>query len=80
MTTSRGTSEAEYIALSEVVEEVLGVRQEVQNLMELSMRVLHHCRAGPKHIDTIYDLVRDACDTEEVRVVVNAISHIQCIC
>ena len=42
------TSEAEYIALSEAVEEVQGLRQEVQSFVELSMRMLHHHRAGPR--------------------------------
>ena len=36
--TSSGTSEAGYIALSEAVEEVLVLRQEVQNSMEVSMK------------------------------------------
>ena len=35
-----GISEAGYNAFSEVVEEVLVLRQEEQNLMELSMRML----------------------------------------
>ena len=42
--TASGTSEAGYIALAEAVEEVLIVRQEVQNFMELSMRLLRVCR------------------------------------
>ena len=45
--TSSSTSEAVYIALSEAVEEVLVLRQEVQNFVELSMRMLHHRRADP---------------------------------
>ena len=32
--TASGTSEAEYVALSEAVEEVLVLRQEVQNLWD----------------------------------------------
>ena len=35
--TSSGISEAGYIAISEAVEEVLVLRQEAQNFMELSM-------------------------------------------
>ena len=45
--TSSGTSEAGYIALSEAVEDVLVLRQEVQNFVELSMSILYHPRAGP---------------------------------
>ena len=45
--TSSDTSEAGYIALSEVVEEVQDLRQEAQNFAELPMRMLHHRRAGP---------------------------------
>ena len=44
--TPSGTSEAGYIALSEAVEELLVLRQEVQNVVEL-MRMLHHRRAEP---------------------------------
>ena len=44
--TSTGTSGVGHIALSEAVEEVQDLRQEVQNFMELSMRILHHRRAG----------------------------------
>ena len=45
--TSSGTSEAGYIDVSEAVNEVLVLRQEVQNFMELSMRILRfHRRAG----------------------------------
>ena len=63
--TASGTSEAGYIALSEVVEEVLVLRREMQNFIELSMGILHvRRRPGPGH-----DLVRDACNTGEVRVV-----------
>ena len=44
---SSDTPEAGYISLSEAVEELLVFRQEVQNFMELSMRIsrVHH-RAG----------------------------------
>ena len=45
--TSSGPSEAGYIALSEAVEEVLVLRQEMQNFVELSMRMLYHRRAEP---------------------------------
>ena len=44
--TSSGNSEAGYDALREAVEEVLGLRQEVQNFVELSMMMLHQRRAG----------------------------------
>ena len=44
--TSPGTSEAGYIVLSEVVKEILVMRQEVQNFVGLSMRMLRHRRAG----------------------------------
>ena len=48
-----------YIAISEAVEEVLILRQEVQNFIELSMGILHfRRRPGSGH-----DLVRDACNT-----------------
>ena len=46
--TLSGTSEAGYIGLSEAVEEVLVLRKEVQFFVELSMRMLHHSRAGPR--------------------------------
>ena len=45
--TSSGTSKARYIALSEAVEEIVVLRQEVQNFVELFMRMLHHCRVVP---------------------------------
>ena len=45
--TSSGTSEAEYIALPEAVEEAIVLRQKVQNFVELPMRMLHRRRAGP---------------------------------
>ena len=46
--TASGASEVGYIALSEAVEEVLVLRQEVQHFMELSMRMLRvYRRAGP---------------------------------
>ena len=45
--TASGNLEAGHITLSEAVEEVLGLRQEVQNFMELSMGILRvHRRAG----------------------------------
>ena len=43
---SSGISEAGYIALSEAVEKVLVLRQEVQNFVELSMKMPHHRREG----------------------------------
>ena len=39
--TALGTSKAGYIALSKAVDEILVLRQEVQNFMELSMIILH---------------------------------------
>ena len=45
--TSSGTSEGRYIALSEVVEEVLVLRQEVRVFVELSMRMLRRRRTEP---------------------------------
>ena len=46
--TASGTSEAGYIALLEAVEEVLVLRQEVQNFMELSVRMPRvHRGVGP---------------------------------
>ena len=83
MTTS-GTSEAEYVALSEVVKEALFLRQ-VQEFMEPSMRVgavnvfednegaiklatNKHASRGTKHIDVKHHLVRDASDARKVRV------------
>ena len=46
--TASGTSEAGYITLPEVIEEVLVLRQEVQNFVELSVRVLRvHRRVKP---------------------------------
>ena len=45
--TASGTSGAGYIALSEAVEKILVLRQEVQNFMELPMRTMHvRRRAG----------------------------------
>ena len=79
-----GTSEAEYVALSEVVKEVLFLRQ-VQEFMEPSMRVgavnvfednegaiklatNKHASRRPKHIDVKHHLVRDAFDARNVGV------------
>ena len=46
--TASGTSEVGYIGLPEAVEEILVLRQEVQNFMKLSMRILPvHRSAGP---------------------------------
>ena len=82
--TASGTSEAKYVALSEVVKEVLFLRQ-VQELMESSMRVgavnvfkdnegaiklatNEHASRRTKHIDVKQHLVRDASDARNVRV------------
>ena len=82
--TASGTSEAEYVALSEVVKEVLFLRQ-VQEFMEPSMRVgavnvfednegaiklatNKHASRRTKHIDVKHHLVRDASDARKVRV------------
>ena len=82
--TASGTSEAEYVALSEVVKEVIFLRQ-VQEFMEPSMRVgamnvfedneggiklvaNKHASCRTRHIDVKHQLVRDASDTRKVRV------------
>ena len=82
--TALGTSEAEYIALSEVVKKVLFLRH-VQEFMEPSMRVgavnvfednegaiklatNKHASRRTKHIDVKHHLVRDAFDARKVRV------------
>ena len=82
--TASGTSEAECIALSEVVKEVLFLRQ-VQEFMEPSMRVgavnmfeynegaiklatNQHASRRTKHIDVKHHLVRDVSDARKVRV------------
>ena len=82
--TTSGTSEAEYVALSEMVKEVLFLRQ-VQEFMEPSMRVgavnvfednegaiklatNKHASRRTKHIDVKHHLVRDASDARKVRV------------
>ena len=82
--TASGTSEVEYVALSEVVKEVLFLRQ-VQEFMEPSMRVSavnvfkdnggviklatnKHASRRAKHIDVKHHLVRDASDARKVRV------------
>ena len=82
--TASGTSEAEYVALSEVVKEVLFLRQ-VQEFMEPSMRVgvmnvfedneggiklvaNKHASRRTRHIDVKHQLVRDASDTRKVTV------------
>ena len=82
--TASGTSEAEYVALSEVVKEVLFLRQ-VQEFMEPLMRVgavnvfednegdiklatNKHASRRAKHIDIKHHLVRDASDARKVRV------------
>ena len=82
--TASGTSEAEYVALSDAVKEVLFLRQ-VQEFMEPSMRVgavnvfednegaiklatNKHASRRTKHIDVKHHLVRDASDARKVRV------------
>ena len=82
--TASGTSEAEYVALSEVVKEVLVLRQ-VQEFMEPSVRVYagntfedneraiklatnKHASCRTKRIDVRHHLVRDASDARKVRV------------
>ena len=82
--TSSGTSEAEYVALSELVKEVLFLRK-VQEFMEPSMRVgavnvfednegaiklatNKHASRRTKHIDVKHHLERDASDARKVRV------------
>ena len=82
--TASGNSEAEYVALSEVVKEVLFLRQ-VQEFMEPSMRVgavnvfkdsegaiklatNKHASRRTKHIDVKHHLVRNASDGRKVRV------------
>ena len=82
--TASGTSEAEYVALSEVVNEVLFLRQ-VQEFMGPTMRVgavnvfednegviklatNKHASRRTKHIDVKHHLVRDASDARKVRV------------
>ena len=82
--TASGTSEAEYVALSKAVKEVLFLRQ-VQEFMEPSMRVgavnvfennegaiklatNKHASRKTKHIDVKHHLVRDASDARKVRV------------
>ncbi|CAM9286669.1 unnamed protein product, partial [Ascophyllum nodosum] len=82
--TASGTSEGEYVALSEVANEVLFLRQ-VQEFMEPWMRVgavnvfgdnegaiklaiNKHASRRTKHIDVKHYLVRDASDARKVRV------------
>ena len=82
--TASGISEAEYVALSEVIKEVIFLRQ-VQEFMEPSMRVgavnvfednegaiklatNKHASRRTKHIDVKRHLVRDASDARKVRV------------
>ena len=82
--TASGTSEAEYVALSKVVKEVLFLRQ-VQEFMEPSMGVgavnvlednegaiklatNKHASRRTKHIDVKYHQARDASDARKVRV------------
>ena len=82
--TASGTSEEEYAALSEVVKEVLFLRQ-VQEFMGPSMGVgtvsvcednegaiklatNKHASRSTKNIDVKHHLVRDASDAREVKV------------
>ena len=82
--TASGTSEAEYVALSEVVKKVLFLRQ-VQAFMEPSMRfgavnvfednegaiklaTNKHASRRTKHIDVKHHRVRDAPGARKVRV------------
>ena len=82
--TASVTSEAEYVALSEVVKEVLLLRQ-MQEFMGPSMRVgavnvfednegaiklatNKHASRRTKHIDVKHYLARDASDARKVRV------------
>ena len=82
--TASGTSEADYVALSEVVKEVLFLRQ-VQEFMEPLMKVgavnvfednegaiklatKKHASRRTEHIDVKHYLVRDASDARKVRV------------
>ena len=82
--TASGTSEAEYVALSEAVKDVLFLRQ-VQDFMEPAMRigavyvfednkgaiklaVNKHASRKTEEIDMKYRLVSNACDAGEVRV------------
>ena len=83
--TASGTSESEYVALSEVVKEVIILRQ-VQEFMGPSMRVgavnvfednegaiklatNKHASRRTKHIDMKHHLVRDTSDVRRVKVV-----------
>ena len=82
--TASGTSEVEYVALSEVVKEVLFLRQ-VQEFMEplikvgvvnvfednegaIKLATDKHASRRTKHIDVKYHLVKDASDARKVRV------------
>ena len=82
--TASDTSEAEYVALSEVVKEVLFLRQ-VQEFMEplikvgvvnvfednegaIKLATNKHASCRTKHIDVKHHLVRDASDARKVRV------------
>ena len=82
--TASGTSEAEYVASSQMINELLFLRQ-VQEFMEPSKRVgavnvfkenevalklptNKHASRSTKHIDVKHHLVRDASDARKVRV------------
>ena len=83
--TASGTSEAEYVVVSEAAKEVLFLRQ-VQDFMESVVRIgavnmfednegaiklaaNRHGSRRTKHIDVKHYLVRDACDARKVKVV-----------
>ena len=83
--TASGTSEAEYVVLSETVKEVLFLRR-VPNFMESPMRigtinvfednegaiklaVNKHARRRTKRIDVKHHVVTNMCDARKVRVV-----------
>ena len=55
--TASCASEAVYIALSEAVEEVLCLRHNVQNFIELSMRTLRVYRRGKDQAHLMRDMI-----------------------
>ena len=66
--TASGTSEVEYVTLSEEVKEVVFLRQ-VQDFMESStMRNLRATRRTT-HIDMKHHLEKNACDAGKIRMV-----------
>ena len=64
--TASGTSEVEYVTLSEEVKEVVFLGQ-VQDFMESSMRILHATRRT-KHIEMKHHLEKNACDAGKIRI------------